>query len=156
MSCQIRACQPGVKVAFMVTTGVPGSGRSSGYCPGTGARSWGALVGGDAPQRTRAVGAKVKPEPLDIAGTLTAAGIVPGTDLATAIERRGWRWSVEPLAGSKPGGHRYMALVVAPGDPRDQHARGRGATEEAALAQALARMLVSMASVAPEVQRSRR
>ncbi len=140
----------------MVTTGVPGSGRSSGYCPGTGARSWGALVGGDAPQRTRAVGAKVMPRPLDIAGTLTAAGIVPGTDLAPAIERRGWRWSVETLEGISPGRCRYRALLVAPGGRRRRRTRGSGATEDAALAQALARMLVSMASVAPEEQMSRR
>jgi len=57
---------------------------------------------------------------------LAAAGLGPGTDLAIAIDARGWRWSVEPLAGSHPGRLRYMALVIAPGDPRDQHARGRG------------------------------
>ena len=81
---------------------------------------------------------------------LAAAGVAPGTDLTTAIEARGWRWSVEPRAGSNPGRPRYHALVSAPRDPRgqrdprDQHARGQGATEEAALAQALVRMLMSV------------
>lgn len=95
------------------------------------------------------------PEPLDIADTLATAGIVPETDLATAIERRGWRWSVETLVGISPGRQRCRALVVAPRDSTDRRTRGSGTTEDAALAQALARMLVSMASVVPEEQMSR-
>lgn len=90
------------------------------------------------------------PASRDSTKILAAAGVVPGTDLATAIEACGWRWSVESHAGSNPGRPRYQALVTAPRDPRDQrdpgdqHARGRGATEEAALAQALVRMLMSV------------
>lgn len=84
------------------------------------------------------------PASMDITKVLAAAGLGSETDLAPAIEARRWRWSVEPLGGSKPGGHRYLALVIAPGDPRNQHTRGRGATEETALAQALVRMLMSV------------
>ena len=95
---------------------------------------------------------------VDAAAVLAAAGLEPGPDgydptaLVAAIEGRGWRWSVEPLAGSPPTRRRYRALVVAPtrrSPASDPHgatptARGRGATEAAALAQALAHLLVTV------------
>jgi len=95
------------------------------------------------------------PQLVDVAAVL-AAGLVPGTDgydpatLAAAIETRGWRWSVEPVAGSPPTRRRFRALVVASSHRSSAGAglgpipaaRGRGATEAAALAQALAQLLV--------------
>ena len=95
---------------------------------------------------------------VDAAAVLAAAGLEPGPDgydptaLVAAIEGRGWRWSVEPLAGSPPTRRRYRALVVAPshrltaggGQCATPAARGRGATEAAALAQALAKQLATV------------
>ena len=95
---------------------------------------------------------------VDAAAVLAAAGLEPGPDgydptaLVVAIEGRGWRWSVEPRAASPPNRPRYRALVVAPsrwspasgGHGATPSARGRGATEAAALAQALAHLLVTV------------
>ena len=98
------------------------------------------------------------PKSIDVAAVLAAAGIEPGPDgydptaLVAAIEGRGWRWSVEPRAGSPPNRPRPRALVVAPshwltaggGQGATTAARGRGAKEGAALAQALAHLLVTV------------
>jgi len=95
------------------------------------------------------------PRSVDVAAVLAVAGLEPDPDgydpaaLAAAIEGRGWRWSVEPRAGSPPNRPRYRALVVAPshwptaggGQGATTAARGRGATAGAALAQALAHLL---------------
>ena len=94
------------------------------------------------------------PRPIDVAAVLAAAGIEPGPDghdpatLVAAIEGRGWRRSVEPRAGLPPTRPRYRALVVAPvrwptagdGHGATPTARGRGATETAALDRAVARL----------------
>ncbi len=95
---------------------------------------------------------------VDAAAVLAAAGLEPGPDghdpaaLAAAIEGRGWWWSVEPLAGSPLNRPRYRALVVAPvrwsaagaGPAAPLTARGRGATEAAAMAHALAHLLATV------------
>jgi len=98
------------------------------------------------------------PKSIDVAAVLAAVGLLPGaggydpTALVAAIEGRGWRWSVEPRAGSPPTRRRYRALVVAPshwltaggGQCATTAARGQGATEAAALAQALAKLLATV------------
>ncbi len=85
---------------------------------------------------------------------LARHGILSGTGNALAaleatIAARGWSHRTEERAAGSTRRSRYQALVFVRGegsaDPRFPSmlaARGRGATEEAALAQAVARMLV--------------
>lgn len=69
--------------------------------------------------------------------------------LEQTITTRGWTHRTEERPPSSPRGTRFQALVFVRGqgstDPRFPSmlaARGRGETEEAALAQAVARMLL--------------
>ena len=85
---------------------------------------------------------------------LARHGIASGTGdglaaLEATIAARGWNHRTEERAAGSTRRSRYQALVFVRGegcaDPRFPSmlaARGRGATEEAALAQAVARMLV--------------
>ncbi len=97
----------------------------------------------------------------DVHGILVAHGITAGPDgyrlldLEAVIAARGWQWSIEPVSGRPAGRHpkkRFRAMVMASGhdavsdDRRGKplgmrHTRGIGASETAALALALARML---------------
>ena len=91
----------------------------------------------------------------DASTVLARHGIEPaagGYDLGTlsaTIADRGWQYCTEARGPGYHGSGRYRALVLVRGEGiADSRfvsmlaARGQGATEEAALAQALARMLV--------------
>ena len=91
------------------------------------------------------------PELPDVGAVLARHGLAPGPDgyplagLEALAEARGWRFGVEP-ATRPTRWTRYRAVVWRTGDPRDPDprtftARGRGTSEEVALAQALARAL---------------
>jgi hypothetical protein len=102
----------------------------------------------------------------DVAGILAAHGLTLRSDgyscldLEAVIAARGWQCLIEP-AGSRPAGRhpkkRFRAMVMASGhdvisdDRRGRslgmrHTRGSGASETVALALALARMLVHIAT----------
>ena len=93
----------------------------------------------------------------DVPAVLARHGLVPGPagfalwELAAAAAARGWGWGVEPVADSRPLRRPFRALVFAPAPAGRRpgatslSARGRGATEEEALAEALARMLARWA-----------
>ncbi|MDQ3045375.1 MAG: hypothetical protein M3R06_09560 [Chloroflexota bacterium] len=63
--------------------------------------------------------------------------------LTSAVRQRGWHVHIEELSRDRSGRRRFTALVwCRPDGARfGIHVRGRGATEEAALATAFARML---------------
>ena len=90
----------------------------------------------------------------DVDAVLEAHGIGPGPEgydlaaLAAAVEGRGWSYRTEELDPDHRGRDRYRALVfrrtgglVATGYAATRSYRGRGRTEEEALARAVAGML---------------
>jgi transcriptional regulator with XRE-family HTH domain len=104
-----------------------------------------ALAGGR-PAADKAMGVL----PRTVRTALVAGGVPPGpagydaSALLAAIAARGWHATVEELAPSQGGRKRYRAMVFGPaggGHPTHVSARARGATEEDALAAALARLL---------------
>lgn len=101
----------------------------------------------------------------DVAAVLADHGIEPGpagfahADLSRLAETRGWRAGAEPIANARGSG-RFRALVWQPADPRRREAvsfasRGRGPTEEDALAVALAVALARADSTIASAERRR-
>jgi hypothetical protein len=91
------------------------------------------------------------PQQRDIANVLSSVGLAPGpegfawSDLVAFADANGWRAGTEEVPRPTPW-TRYRAIVWRPGDPRLPEqptltARGRGQTEEQALAAALASAL---------------
>jgi hypothetical protein len=102
----------------------------------------------------------------DIAAVLAVHGITPGpagyahADLSRLAETRGWRAGAEPIPNARGSG-RFRALVWQPADPRRREAvsfasRGRGTTEEEALAIALAVALTRADAVGASATQDRR
>lgn len=97
----------------------------------------------------------------DVAGLLAIHGLSPREDgynlldLERFLSARGWQWSIESVSdrpGSRRPTTRFRAMVMTSGNTGAtqrrgehvlglRHTRGNGASETAALALALARML---------------